>query len=150
MGQEKVKWTRIPFEGGEPCAVALLGGQVEASASTMEWKKYMLAGRVRGLALFAEKRASGLPEVPTLLEMGYNIVASGDLCIVGPKGLSPPIVEILHRAFKEALDDPDYIKACQNTDQVIVHRDPQESAQHQAEMHKAWGSLIPSLGLRKE
>jgi tripartite-type tricarboxylate transporter receptor subunit TctC len=148
--KEQVKWTHIPFEGGAPAVSALLGGHVEACSQTTEWKTHVEAGRLRGLALYAEKRASGLPNVPTLLEMGYNIVAPGALCLVGPKGIPPQIVETLHRAFKKAMEDPDYIRVCQQTDQVIVYRGPQELAQYQAEVHEVWGSLITSLGLRKD
>ena len=37
--KEKIKWTHIPFEGGGPAIAALMGGHVEASSQTTEWKK---------------------------------------------------------------------------------------------------------------
>ena len=145
---EKIKWTHIPFEGGGPAVAALLGGHVEACSQTTEWKKQVEAGRLRGLALYAEKRASGLPEIPTLMEMGYDFAAPGAICIVGPKGLSPHVVETLHLAFKKALEDPDYIRVCKETDQVIAYRGPQDLARYIAETHEVWGSLITNLGLK--
>jgi tripartite-type tricarboxylate transporter receptor subunit TctC len=148
--KEKIKWTHIPFEGGGPAISALLGGHVEAASQTTEWKKHVEAGRLRLLAVYGEKRMSDFPAVPTLLEMGYNITAPSLICIVGPRGLSPQVVETLHGAFKKAMEDPDFIKMSQQVDQPALYRGPQELAKHLVEMNEEVGTLIRSLGLRKE
>jgi len=148
--KEKIKWTHIPFDGGEPAISNLLGGHVEASSQTTEWKKHVEAGRLRLLAVYGEKRMSDFPAVPALLELGYNITAPSLICIVGPKGLSPQVVETLHGAFKKAMEDPDFIKMSQQVDQPALYRGPQELAKHLVEMNEEVGMLIRSLGLRKE
>ena len=148
--KEKIKWTHIPFEGGGPAVAALLGNHVEACSQTTEWKPHVAAGRLRGLALYAETRAPGFPQIPTLLEMGYDISAPGAIGLIGPKGLSPQAVDTLHNAFKTAMKDPDYLRVCQQTDQVVVYRSPQEYSRYIAETHSNWGSLIKSLGLAKK
>jgi tripartite-type tricarboxylate transporter receptor subunit TctC len=148
--KEKIKWTHIPFEGGPPAIANLLGGHVEASSQTTEWKKNVEAGTLRLLAVYGEKRMIDFPNVPTLLELGYNIIAPSLICVVGPKGLSPQIVEILHGAFKKAMEDPDFIKMGRQLDQPVIYRGPQELGKHLVEMNEEVGSLIGSLGLRKE
>ena len=148
--KEKIKWTHIPFEGGPPAIANLLGGHVEASSQTTEWKKNVEAGTLRLLAVYGEKRMIDFPNVPTLLELGYNIIAPSLICVVGPKGLSPQIVEILHGAFKKAMEDPDFIKMGRQLDQPVIYRGPQELGKHLVEMNEEVGSLIESLGLRKE
>ena len=45
------------------------------------------------------------------------------ICIVGPKGLSPQVVETLQKAFKEAMADPDFIKMGRELDQPVIYRD---------------------------
>ena len=87
--QEKIKWTHIPFEGGPQGISALLGGHVEAYTGPTDWKPHVVAGRLLGLAMYTEKRASGLPQIPTLLEMGYDIVAPGRFRSSGPKECRP-------------------------------------------------------------
>ena len=144
---EKIKWTHIPFQGGPQGIAALLGNHVEAYTGPTDWKPHVISGSLRGLALYAEKRAAGLPQIPTLQEIGYDIVAPGAISLIGPKGMSPQIVETLHQAFKTALDDPDYVRICQESDQVITYRSPQELARYIADTHKTWGPLITSLGL---
>jgi len=148
--KEKIKWTHIPFEGGGPAIAALLGGHVEASSQTTEWKKQVEAGRLRLLAVYGEKRMSDFPNVPTLLELGYDITAPSLICIVGPKGLSPQAVETLHAAFKKAMEDPDFIKIGHQVDQPALYRGPRDLGKHLVEMNEEVGTLIRDLGLRKE
>jgi tripartite-type tricarboxylate transporter receptor subunit TctC len=148
--KEKIRWTHIPFEGGPQAISALLGGHVEVSSQTTEWKKHVEAGRLRLLAVYGEKRMRDFPNVRTLLELGYDIVAPSLICVVGPKGLSPQIVETLHGAFKKAMEDPDFIKVSHQLDQPALYRGPQELAKHLVEMNEEVGTLIRSLGLRKE
>ena len=148
--KEKIKWTHIPFEGGPPAIANLLGGHVEASSQTTEWKKHVEAGSLRLLAVYGEKRMRDFPDVPTLLELGYDITAPSLICIVGPKGLSPQIVETLHGAFKKAMEDLDFIKIGQQMDQPVLYRGPQDLAKHLVQMNEEVGGLIRGLGLRKE
>ena len=148
--KEKIKWTHVPFEGGGPAITALLGGHVEASSQTTEWKKHVEAGTLRLLAVYGEKRMNDFPNAPTLLDLGYNITAPSLICIVGPKGLSPQIVETLHSTFKKAMEDPDFIKLGKQLDQPVIYRGPKDLAKHLGEMNQEVGTLIRSLGLRKE
>ena len=124
----KLQWTHIPFEGGPPALAAILGGHVEALTATMHAKPHVLAGKLRFLASYGEKRIDSFPDVPTLTELGIPIGAPTFLGIVGPKGLSPDKVEILHQAFKKAIEDPDFIKSCDVGEQVIRYRNPQDAA----------------------
>jgi tripartite-type tricarboxylate transporter receptor subunit TctC len=87
--KEKVKWTHIPFQGGGPAVTALLGGHVEATSQTTEWKAHVESGRLRLLAVYGEKRMIDFPNVPTLLELGYGISAASLISIAGPKGFPP-------------------------------------------------------------
>ena len=148
--KEKIKWIHIPYDGGIAAITSLLGSHVEASAQTTEWKKHVEAGKLRLLAVFSEKRMQDFPDVPTLRELGYDVAAPSLLCIVGPKGLSPLVVETLHEAFKKAMGDPDFIKVSRQFDLPLVYRGPQELAQHIVAINEELGPLIQSLGLRKK
>jgi len=148
--KEKIKWTHVPFEGGGPAITALLGGHVEVSSQTTEWKKHVEAGTLRLLAVYGEKRMMDFPNTPTLLDLGYDITAPSLISIVGPKGLTPQIVETLHSAFKKAIEDPDFIKISRQLDQPAMYRNPQDLEKHVIKMNEEVGTLIRSLGLRKE
>jgi len=146
--KENIKWTHIPFQGGGPAIANLLGGHVEVSSQTTEWKKHVEAGTLRLLAVYGEKRMEDFPNAPTLLELGYDITAASLISIVGPKGLSPQIVETLHSAFKKAMEDPDFIRVSRSMDQPPVYRGPEELGKHVVKMNEEVGGLIQKLGLQ--
>jgi tripartite-type tricarboxylate transporter receptor subunit TctC len=147
--KEKIKWTHIPFQGGGPAITALLGGHVEASSQTTEWKKHVEGGTLKVLAVYGEKRMMDFPDVPTLLELGYGIAAPSIISLVGPRGLSPQVVETLHGTFKKAMEDPDFIKVSRQVDQPPLYRGPEELGRHLVEMNEEVGSLIRKLGLQE-
>ncbi len=148
--KEKIKWTHIPFQGGGPAITALLGGHVEASSQTTEWKPHVEGGRLKLLVVYGETRMQDFPNVPTLLESGYDIIAPSLISIIGPKGLSRQVVDTLHGAFKKAMEDPDFIKVSRQVDQPPMYRGPEDLAKHLVKMNGEVGGLIRSLGLREK
>jgi tripartite-type tricarboxylate transporter receptor subunit TctC len=105
---EKLKLVHVPMGGGVPAITQLLGGHVTAASQTTEWKPYVESGRLRLLALYTEKRVPEFPNVPTLVELGWNIVAPSVYSIVGPAGLPEDRVQKLHDAFRAAMQEPGY------------------------------------------
>jgi tripartite-type tricarboxylate transporter receptor subunit TctC len=148
--KEKIKWTLIPYESGEEAVTALLGSHVEAASQTTTWKKYVDSGRFRLLAFYGEKRMTTYPNVPTLLELGYDITAEPSLMsLVGPRGIPPQVVEILHQAFKKAMEDPNFIRVSNQVDQPPYYRSPQDLSKHLVNIQGQLAPLVQSLGLRK-
>lgn len=148
--QEKIKWVHIPFEGAVNAVPALIGGHVESCAETTVWKKHVESGRLRLLAAFSEKRMVDFPKVPTLLDLGYKIIAPSLGCIVGPKGIPPQIVATLNEALKRAMEDPDFLRVVRQVDQPPLYRGPQDLQKHLLEMNEEVENLVRTLGLRKE
>ncbi len=68
-----VKFNHIPFAGGGPSVTALLGGHINAvSVSPPEGIEHVKAGKLKIIALFAEKRFELFPDVPTVKEQGID------------------------------------------------------------------------------
>ena len=102
--REGVRWTHVPFRQGHEAA--LLGGHVMAMTTAPIWWPHTEAGTMRVLALWTEKRSPRLPDVPTLPELGYELIEIPPFALAGPKGMDPVIVKKLHDAFKLASQDP--------------------------------------------
>lgn len=67
-----LKLQHVPFKGGNDLVNALLGGHIEIGVNnTSEVADHGKAGRMRNLAVTSRKRAPGLPDVPTLIELGH-------------------------------------------------------------------------------
>lgn len=96
----------VPYPGEAPAATALLGGHVDllSSTETMVW---LQKERLRPLAVFSAKRLARFPEVPTLKELGYDIVSDSVLGFSGPPGLPDGIQKVLSDALAKALRNPE-------------------------------------------
>ena len=71
-----------------------------------------MANEVKVLAVFAEERLAEYPDVPTLGELGYYDQWLGSSrCIVAPAGVTEEMVAFYEAAFKQAMEDADYLAA---------------------------------------
>ena len=107
----------VPFLGGGPSEVALLGGHIDfrvcviADAATM-----LKAGKTRGLAVQTEKRLPRLPGVPTLKELGYDVMTvTATQSIWGPPNMPQNIVNTFSKAIEKATKDPEFMKMVEET-----------------------------------
>ena len=103
-----VKFTHIPAKGIAENNTALLGGHIDLVSDSSGWGPLVDAGKFRLIAIWSEKRCERYPQVPTMKEIGLDVVARSHLGVIGPKGMPKPIVAKLADAFKKAMDDPEY------------------------------------------
>jgi putative tricarboxylic transport membrane protein len=96
--------------GGAIRLKSLLGNHTEASLfAVSEFIAYKAQG-IRPLVVFSEKRAPELPDVPTAQELGYNTVFGERAIAFAPKGTPKPRIDIIAKALKDAMDDPEVVK----------------------------------------
>jgi tripartite-type tricarboxylate transporter receptor subunit TctC len=97
----------VPYRGGGPALVDLLGGQVQMMfgiiASSME---YIRAGKLRPLAVSTAMRVDTLPDVPTVGDFLPGYEASDWYGICAPKGTSAEIIDRLNAQINAGLADP--------------------------------------------
>lgn len=105
----KVDMVHVPYKGGGPALNDVIGGQVPLFfgnlASTLQ---HVQSGRLRALAVTSGKRASMLPDVPTLAESG---VQGADIhewnALFAPSGTPDPVADKLAQALQKAMEAPD-------------------------------------------
>jgi tripartite-type tricarboxylate transporter receptor subunit TctC len=115
--KDGIQWIHVPFKGNADATASLMGGHITASADSFGWAEHIQSGRFRLLVSWGAERTKRWPDVPTLKELGYNIVSNSPYGIAGPKGMDPKHVKILHDAFKKAIEDPGYQKVLERLDQ---------------------------------
>jgi len=74
QNQKNVKFTIVPFQGGKPSVVALLGGNINISSNYYsEVESYIKSGKFKPIAVANTKREKELPDTPAMSELGIDI-----------------------------------------------------------------------------
>lgn len=107
--QAGIKLLHVPYKGAADSMNALLGGQVDAAFGAYEEMKPMIdAGRIKPLALFSRSRLPGLPNVPTMMEIGVPVALDNMKGLMAPAGLPPQIQRYLHDSFRKAMQTAEW------------------------------------------
>jgi tripartite-type tricarboxylate transporter receptor subunit TctC len=119
-----VKLLHVPFTGAGPAVIALLGGNIDAVASGPSTViQHVKAGKLRVLASWGDKRLASLPEVPTLLELGYDAVFFQWSGLFAPAGTPEPVLLRLREAARVAATDPRFVAAMATVDTPVQYLD---------------------------
>jgi tripartite-type tricarboxylate transporter receptor subunit TctC len=102
-----IKATQVPYRGAGPALVDLLSGQVDLeSQSAIVSGQLIKSGKLKAYAIIGRKRFAGLPDLPTLGELGYKKL---DIdfwhMLLAPAGTPRPIIDKLNAALRAALAD---------------------------------------------
>ena len=143
-----VEFTHVPFRGATEGITAVLGGQVTMIADSATWAPHVEAGQMRALTVWTSERWHAFPNVPTLRELGYDIVVTSNYGISGPPRMDPGVVRVLHDAFKAALMHDDNARVRHNFNMPLVYLDTQQFHQFVLDRAAYERELIGRLGIR--
>jgi len=141
-----VKFNHIPFSGGGPSVTALLGGHINAvSVSPPEGIEHVKAGKLKIIALFAEKRFELFPDVPTVKEQGIDFAMNQWRGLAASKGTPPDVIKKLHDAFKQGMDDPIFKKNAKDMVVNLSYLSPEAFGKLMASEHELYGKLVKEI-----
>jgi tripartite-type tricarboxylate transporter receptor subunit TctC len=101
-----LKMLHVPYRGGGQAVSDLLAGQVQlAVLGIAPMLPYHKTGRIRILAVTTAERSPALPDVPTLKELGYDVVVDQWMALLAPARVPPAILERLNAEVNTALRD---------------------------------------------
>ncbi|TMH29673.1 MAG: tripartite tricarboxylate transporter substrate binding protein [Betaproteobacteria bacterium] len=119
-----IKLLHVPYTGGGPAVVGLLGGNVDAlSTGPSTVIQHVKAGKVRLLASWGDKRLASIPEVPTLLESGYDAVFFQWSGLFAPVGTPEAALARLREAARAAAADPKFVAAMATVETPVQYMD---------------------------
>ncbi len=128
FGARKLSYIHVPYKGTAEQMLAVASGQLMAGVNSNGFAPYVDSGRLRLLATFSDRRSPRWAAAPTLKELGFGIVAMSPYGLVGPRGIDPQVVTILHDAFKQALFDPAHVAELAKYEQEPNYLDSRDYA----------------------
>ena len=146
--EKGLDWTHIPFRGVAENMAALLGGQIDATADSSGWSQLVQDGKLKLLVTWGETRPKRFPDVPTLREIGIDIVSASPYGIAGPKGMDPGVVRAVHDGFKAALQDPAHLAVLDRFDMPVMYKDTADYQAFVRQQIEEDRVMIQKLGLR--
>ncbi len=98
-----VRFKHVSFKSGSDAMAAVMGKHVDLTTENVsEVLSGVEAKKLRILAVPAEKRLTGLPDVPTLKELGYNVHVGGGRGFAMPAGVPKEAVAVMETAMERA------------------------------------------------
>lgn len=147
--KKKFEVQHIPYKGGVPAVVDLLGGQIDmVNADMIAVLPHIRSGKLRAVAVGSAERLSILPGVPTVAEQGvpgFTAVAWGAL--LGPKSTPPAVAARLNQEVREILKDEGIKAQLLNAGAIVAYGGPDETAKRLREDDQRWGHVARTSGI---
>jgi tripartite-type tricarboxylate transporter receptor subunit TctC len=142
----------IPYKGGAPLLQDLMGGQVPVAFSVIsEVLPHIKSGKLRSLAVASPQRWAALPDVPTLMELGWKDISAVEfLGWYAPAKTPPEFVRRLNAAVQEALLTPEMQEVFARTGLLPLRESPEVFAARVKDEIERWGPVVKSTGFTPE
>ena len=148
--RQGIKWTHVPYKGSAETSTAILGGHIHAVADSSGWAQLVNTGQLRLLVTWGAGRTRNWPTVPTLKEVGIDMVSNSPFGIAGPKGMEPGVVKVLHDAFKKGMEEPSYAEAMAKLDMEPFYLSSENYAKFAVEQIAEAKRFVAELGLKQD
>jgi len=144
-----IQFNHVPYKGGSEALQGVLGGHVDALADSSSWAPHVEAGKLRLLATWGELRTARFKDVPTLRELGYDVVVDAPNGIGAPKGLDPAVAAKLRDAFRQAVNSPEFKAVIDKLDAPLLYLDGPDYEKYVHTVYQKETVLIDKLKLRE-
>ena len=104
-----IKFKYVSYEGLAPRMNAILGGHIDLTDSNLTQKGKVEAGQLKFIAIATEKRSPEMPTVPTLKELGVNVVYDVNRGVMVPKGTPSDVQAKLESSCAAAAKEPAFV-----------------------------------------
>ena len=148
-----IQMGQIPYPGGGPAVIAILGGQVDVMLVPGPLSiPHIKAGKLRPIALFNSSRAPSLPDVPTITEEGYPGFGGGAWSgLFAPKGTPASIIRLLNAEVQK------YVRRNRETGTLFIEgiqvpqsSTPQEMSTLVRDEVAKWQRVAKEVGIKPE
>ena len=139
----------VPYKGSADLMQSILGGNIMAAADSTGFAPQVEAGKLRVINTWGEQRLPKFPDAPTLKELGLGLVQNSPFGLGAPRDTPPALVQRLHDAFKQAMEQENYKAALARYDMVPMYMSSAGYSKFAQETFLREKALVDKLGLGK-
>jgi tripartite-type tricarboxylate transporter receptor subunit TctC len=152
MEKSGTRFEFAQYRGGAPAMQELVGNQIDLMcAEASQTLPHVRGGKMKAFAVMSAGRWAPLPDVPTMKEVGLDMLWSFWHGLWGPKNMPKDVVDKINAAVGKALQDPAVAKRVADLGMSIPapdQRSPQAlGTYHKAEVDK-WWPIIKATGVK--
>jgi tripartite-type tricarboxylate transporter receptor subunit TctC len=145
-----ITWTEVHYRGNSPAIEDLIAGRVDLGFQQLvDSLQYIQSGRLRALAVLGPKRASAIPDVPTIVEAGYpdvqGVTFNG---LFAPKATPQPVIATLSRTIREALRKKSVVDRLAALGSDVRDNTPDEFANFLREETRKWREVMNQANIK--
>ena len=152
----KVQWkldiSHIPYKGAGPASMAVVGGETPIACTAVAGVyQFSKQGKVRILAISSDKRSPNLPEVPTLVELGYSQIKDYTWsAMMAPIKTPNDILVKMNQAVNTVLQMPDVKEQMDKAGLVVMGGNLQQTNEYMSEEVNRWSQIVKAVGAKVE
>lgn len=145
-----ITWTEVHYRGNAPAIAAMVGGHVDVGFQQLtDSLQQIKAGQLRALAVLGPKRATSLPDVPTIAEAGFpdvqGVTFNG---VFAPKATPPAVVERLNVIIQAALKKESVIEKLGGLGSEARGSTPQEFTKFLQDESRKWIDVMKQANIK--
>jgi len=143
----------VPYKGAGPAAQATVAGETGVTiAAVPAVQGFIKDGRLKALAVGADKRFAVLPDVPTMTEAGAgnDILVPTYFALLAPAGTPAAVVAALNAALKKALADAAVAERLAGAGLVPEGSTPEAMANSLKQDVPRFAELVKKIGIKPE
>jgi putative tricarboxylic transport membrane protein len=138
----------IPYSGGGESLAALLGNQVAAGISgTADYGEQVTSGTLKGLAVSTAERSGQVPDVPTIVESGFDVEVTNWRGLMARPGMSDEARQDLIALVEDAHDSDEWAEALDNNGWLDTFQTGDEYGDFLAEEETRVRQVLTEIGL---
>ena len=146
-----MKMNHVPFKGGAPAVVALMGGEIHTILTPIaELFPYLKSGRLRPIAVSSEKRSAQFPDIPAISETVPGFEFTSWFGAFAPAGTPKAIVDRLNAEIRKAVSEPDISSRLSAQGLDPLPMTPEEFAKHLKFDYDRLQKVVKQSGARIE
>jgi tripartite-type tricarboxylate transporter receptor subunit TctC len=144
--------THIPFKGGGPSTVALLGGHIDFIITGLpECLPHIRSGKLRALAVAGAARLPAIPDIQTTAELGMpSLAITSWTGLMVPSGTPKSVIARINAEVVSVLKQPDTAERVHEQGFDVVASTPADAQSFMASEVARWGKLVREANIKAD